>query len=233
MFAIALWDAARGRLVLARDRLGKKPLLWTRLADGTLAFASELKALLTLPGLRGELDPAALDAYLALQYVPGGTGLQGVEKLPPAHLLVAERGSVRVEPLLAARSAARGARRRGVAGRGARDRRQRPCAGGSSPTFRSARSSRAGSTRASSSPRWRRLGRTGAHVHGRVRRGALRRARLRARRRRALRDRARGDRRRARPRGAAAPPRGGVRRAARRRGGPAAVRRLASSPAGT
>jgi asparagine synthase (glutamine-hydrolysing) len=98
MFAFALWDAARERLVLARDRIGKKPLLWTRLPDGTLAFASELKALLLLPGVSRELDPAALDAYLALQYVPAGTALRGVEKLPPGHALVAEGGSVRVEP---------------------------------------------------------------------------------------------------------------------------------------
>ena len=74
MFAIALWDAGRERLVLARDRVGKKPLLWTRLPDGTLAFASELKALLRLPGVSRELDPAALDAYLALQYVPARNG---------------------------------------------------------------------------------------------------------------------------------------------------------------
>src|SRR2546427_777417 len=98
MFAIALWDARGEQLVLVRDRVGKKPLLWTQLPDGTFAFASELKALLRLPGLRREVDPAALDAYLALQYVPGGTGLRGVEKLPPGHLLVAEGGSVRVEP---------------------------------------------------------------------------------------------------------------------------------------
>jgi asparagine synthase (glutamine-hydrolysing) len=98
MFALALWDAGRERLVLARDRIGKKPLLWTRLPDGTLAFASELKALLRLPGVSRELDPAAIDAYLALQYVPAGTALRGVEKLPPGHLLVAEGGSVRVEP---------------------------------------------------------------------------------------------------------------------------------------
>jgi asparagine synthase (glutamine-hydrolysing) len=97
MFAIALWDAGRERLVLARDRAGKKPLLWARLADGTLAFASELKALLRLPGVSRELDPAALDAYLALQYVPSGTALRAVEKLPPGHVLVAEGGSVRVE----------------------------------------------------------------------------------------------------------------------------------------
>lgn len=97
MFALALWDAGRGRLVLARDRLGKKPLLWTELADGTLAFASELKALLRLPGLRREVDPEALDAYLALQYVPGDrTGLRGVQKLLPGHLLVAEGGRTEV-----------------------------------------------------------------------------------------------------------------------------------------
>jgi asparagine synthase (glutamine-hydrolysing) len=98
MFALALWDAARERLVLARDRVGKKPLLWTRLPDGTLAFASELKALLRLPGVSRELDPAALDAYLALQYVPAGTALRAVQKLPPGHLLVAEGEAVRIEP---------------------------------------------------------------------------------------------------------------------------------------
>jgi asparagine synthase (glutamine-hydrolysing) len=97
MFALALWDAGRERLVLARDRVGKKPLLWTRLPDGTIAFASELKALLRLPDVRREVDPEALDAYLALQYVPSGTAVRGIEKLPPGHLLVAEGGSVRVQ----------------------------------------------------------------------------------------------------------------------------------------
>jgi asparagine synthase (glutamine-hydrolysing) len=91
MFAIALWDAPRGRLVLARDRLGKKPLVWTRLSDGTFAFASELKALHALPGFVREPDLAALDAYLALQYVPGTrTGLRGVHRLEPGTLLVVE-----------------------------------------------------------------------------------------------------------------------------------------------
>src|SRR5216684_7412584 len=91
MFAIALWDAPHRRLVLARDRLGKKPLVWTHLADGTFAFASELKALHGLPGLRREPDLAALDAFLALQYVPGTrTGLLGVHRLEPGALLVLE-----------------------------------------------------------------------------------------------------------------------------------------------
>jgi len=148
MFAIALWDAARERLVLARDRVGKKPLLWTQLPDGTLAFASELKALLRLPALGRKVDPDALDAYLALQYVPSGTALQGVEKLPPGHLLVAENGSVRVDRYwsLEAREERLDEpewleRVRDTVGR--------------APTSRSARSSPAASIRASSSRRWR------------------------------------------------------------------------------
>ena len=98
MFAIALWDAARGRLVLARDRLGKKPLVWSRLPDGTFAFASELKALLGLPGFVREPDLAALDAYLALQYVPGTrTGLRGVERVEPGTVVVVEGDAITAE----------------------------------------------------------------------------------------------------------------------------------------
>jgi asparagine synthase (glutamine-hydrolysing) len=96
MFAIALWDAPRNRLVLARDRLGKKPLLWTRLPDGRIAFASELKALLQIPELERRVRPEALDDFLALQYVPGPeTALAGVHKVRPGHLLVVEDGEVR------------------------------------------------------------------------------------------------------------------------------------------
>jgi len=99
MFAFALWDGSRRRLVLARDRLGKKPLVWTRLDDGTLAFASELKALLRLPGMRREVDLEAVDAYLALQYVPGDrTGFAGIRRLLPGHALIAEGESERIEP---------------------------------------------------------------------------------------------------------------------------------------
>ena len=98
MYALALWDDPRERLVLVRDRLGKKPLLWTLLPDGSLAFASELKALLRLPQVAREVDPAALDAYLSLGYVPGPeTALRGVRKVPPGHLLVWEGGEPRLE----------------------------------------------------------------------------------------------------------------------------------------
>jgi asparagine synthase (glutamine-hydrolysing) len=96
MFAIALWDRRAERLLLVRDRLGKKPLVHARLADGTLAFASETKALLRLPALPRELDLAQLDAYLALQYVPR-SGLAAVEQVPPGSTVVAEHGSVRTE----------------------------------------------------------------------------------------------------------------------------------------
>src|SRR5579884_1385224 len=95
MFAIALWDRGAERLLLARDRLGKKPLVYAWLPDGTLAFASETKALLRLPDLPRELDLAQLDAFLALQYVPR-SGLRAVERVPPGSYLVAESGSVRV-----------------------------------------------------------------------------------------------------------------------------------------
>jgi asparagine synthase (glutamine-hydrolysing) len=110
MFALALWDASRERLLLARDRLGKKPLLYTRLPDGTLAFASELKALLRLPGLARDVDLDAIDAYLALQYVPGDrTALRGIRKVPPGHVLVVQAAGEQLhrywEPQAAAPSA--------------------------------------------------------------------------------------------------------------------------------
>src|SRR4051812_7890010 len=93
MFAIALWDASTRRLVLVRDRLGKKPLLYSTLPNGTFAFASETKALLRLPQLPRSLDLAQLDAYLALQYVPR-SGLSAVEKVPPGSYAVVEDGNV-------------------------------------------------------------------------------------------------------------------------------------------
>jgi asparagine synthase (glutamine-hydrolysing) len=85
MFALAIWDSPRRRLVIARDRLGKKPLYYRR-EPGRLLFASELKSLLEVPGIERQLDPQALDDYLTLQYVPHPrTIFRGFSKLPPAH----------------------------------------------------------------------------------------------------------------------------------------------------
>ena len=93
MFALAVWDARRRRLVLARDRLGIKPLYYAQRGAG-LVFGSELKALLA-GGLDRSVDRQALHDYLSLGYVPGPrTIFAGARKLPPAHLLVCERGEV-------------------------------------------------------------------------------------------------------------------------------------------
>ena len=97
MFAFALWDGSRQRLLLARDRLGQKPLLY-RLEAGRLLFASELKALLQVPGAPRELDPVALDQYLAYQYVPHPrTMLSGYQKLAPAHRASFENGQLTLQ----------------------------------------------------------------------------------------------------------------------------------------
>jgi len=94
MFAFALWDSRRRRLLIGRDRLGVKPLyLWND--SRRLVFASEAKAILGVPGIATELDPAALASYLSLGYVPAPRSMfRGVRKLPPASLLVAEAGRV-------------------------------------------------------------------------------------------------------------------------------------------
>ena len=94
MFALAIWDARLGRLVLARDRLGKKPLVY-RLESGRLIFASELKSILQVPGVLREVDPQALDQFLTYQYVPHPrTIFRGVSKLPPAHYAVYQNGQL-------------------------------------------------------------------------------------------------------------------------------------------
>ncbi len=90
IFAIALWDAPRRRLVLARDQLGVKPLYYSLGPDG-LAFASEVKALIAGGLLRPELDPQAAELFLAFGYVPGPLSLfAGVRKLMPATVAVWE-----------------------------------------------------------------------------------------------------------------------------------------------
>ncbi len=97
MFAFGLWDGKRRRLVLARDRVGIKPLYYTA-TPHTLAFASELKSLLALPDVGRDLDPQALRRFFDFLYVPGDATLfRSIRKLPPAHLLIAELGTVRVE----------------------------------------------------------------------------------------------------------------------------------------
>jgi asparagine synthase (glutamine-hydrolysing) len=90
MFAIALYDGNRNRLFLARDRAGEKPLFYS-VTGGGLRFASELKALLADPAFDRKINPAALDCYLMMGYVPGDACmLQSARKLPPAHALTFE-----------------------------------------------------------------------------------------------------------------------------------------------
>ena len=98
MFAVAIWDANRRRLVLGRDRLGKKPLVY-RHDPGRLLFASELKSLLEVPGLPREIDFSAVDEYLTYQYVPHpNTIFRGFRKLPPGHVAVYQDDRVSVRP---------------------------------------------------------------------------------------------------------------------------------------
>jgi asparagine synthase (glutamine-hydrolysing) len=88
MFAFALWDAEAQKLIVARDRLGKKPLFFCHHDDGTLSFASELGSLLLDPRIRREVDPSALAGYLQYGYIPSPqTILRGVGKLEPGTML--------------------------------------------------------------------------------------------------------------------------------------------------
>jgi asparagine synthase (glutamine-hydrolysing) len=97
MFAFALWDVRHRRLLLARDRLGKKPLYYAE-HDGALLFGSELKCLLQYPGFPRDPNFRAIQHYLGLQYIPDPlSAFNGVCKLPPAHRLIWENGQVRVE----------------------------------------------------------------------------------------------------------------------------------------
>lgn len=93
MFAFAIYDLHAQTLFLARDRLGVKPLFLATLTDGSLAFASELKALVAHPLLLREIDPLAVEDYLTWGYVPDTRSiLKGVSKLPAGHSLLVERG---------------------------------------------------------------------------------------------------------------------------------------------
>ena len=100
MFAFAIYDLAAHTLLLARDRLGVKPLFMAELADGSLAFASELKALVAHPLLRREVDPLAVEDYLAWGYVPDHRSiLKGVEKLAAGHYRLLKRGGGAARPV--------------------------------------------------------------------------------------------------------------------------------------
>ncbi|HVJ68157.1 MAG TPA: asparagine synthase (glutamine-hydrolyzing), partial [Caulifigura sp.] len=96
MFALAIWDDRRKRLILARDRVGKKPLVY-RHENDRLFFASELKSILQVPGIPREVDDESVDLFLTYQYVPHPRSiLKGFHKLPPAHMAVYENGKLDV-----------------------------------------------------------------------------------------------------------------------------------------
>lgn len=99
MFAFAIYDLEDRTLFLARDRLGVKPLFYAPLSDGSLAFASELKGLAAHPLLRREVDPLAIEDYLAWGYVPDHRSiLAGVHKLPAGHSLLLKLGTALPQP---------------------------------------------------------------------------------------------------------------------------------------
>src|SRR5690349_11436179 len=97
MFAFALWDSKRRRLLIARDRFGEKPLYWG-VFDNTLLFASEPKVLLAHRTVKPSLDLQALRYYLSFDYVPAPLSIYaGINKLPAAHKLILQDGRVNVE----------------------------------------------------------------------------------------------------------------------------------------
>ena len=97
MFAFAIWDSRNQRLFLARDRVGQKPLVYT-IVNNSLIFGSEIKCILQDPSVRREVDLEAIHHYLTYQYVPNPrTAFSDIKKLPPGHILVCEKGRIRVE----------------------------------------------------------------------------------------------------------------------------------------
>ncbi|HEY0459835.1 MAG TPA: asparagine synthase (glutamine-hydrolyzing) [Pyrinomonadaceae bacterium] len=96
MFAFALWDKRREKLLIARDRFGEKPLYYG-VFDGKLIFASEPKVLLANPAVKPEIDTHALRQFLSFDYVPAPASIyKGISKLPAAHLLTVEKGEIKV-----------------------------------------------------------------------------------------------------------------------------------------
>jgi len=97
MFGFAIWDGPRKRLLLARDRAGKKPLYYTYV-DGDIIFASEIKSLLCHPRVKRQADPQALADFLSVRYVPGpATLFANIYKVQPGHWLLCGNGTLREE----------------------------------------------------------------------------------------------------------------------------------------
>lgn len=98
MFALAIWDAADRTLFLARDRVGKKPLLYSHLPSGDIVFASEFQAILKHPDVPREVDFDAIDSYLTYLCVPAPqTAFRAIRKLEPGHWLIWKNGEIRTE----------------------------------------------------------------------------------------------------------------------------------------
>ncbi len=95
MFAFALWDKRKKKLLVARDKFGEKPLYYG-VFDGKLIFASEPKVLLANPAVKAEINLDALRSYLSFDYVPAPSSIyKSIYKLPAAHLLIAENGEIK------------------------------------------------------------------------------------------------------------------------------------------
>ena len=96
MFAFALWDEKQKKLLLARDRIGQKPLFYTQEGSDFL-FGSEIKSVLSLRHQNPELDPLAMHDYLSLRFIsPPNTIFKGIKKLPPAHTLTFQNGEIKL-----------------------------------------------------------------------------------------------------------------------------------------
>lgn len=97
MFAIAIYDYTKNKLILARDRMGKKPLYWC-VFEGTLIFGSELKALMMHPLFRKQISLESLNKYLQYDYVPTPHSIfEGVQKLEPAYYLIYKKGELEIK----------------------------------------------------------------------------------------------------------------------------------------
>jgi asparagine synthase (glutamine-hydrolysing) len=95
MFSFAIWDGSHKRLLLARDKIGKKPLYYTRMDSGDLAFASEIKSLLCHPGVKRAADVQAMVDFLSVRYVPApATLFANIYKVMPGHWLLYEDGHI-------------------------------------------------------------------------------------------------------------------------------------------